>query len=457
MRFEGIPLELKPLVATAATANADATVWTITLDERAVFPDGSAIDAEVVKWNFTRLLTKNLGPAWMFSEVMTPESVVAVDPQTVEITLTKPFAPFDLTLPYVFLANPAIVAENAGDDDGETYLLDHAAGSGPYEISRWEPGTVYEFTRRPDYWYTTEGVTTPIDTFVWRIVRESSTRRIAMEAGEIHYGTVFTLEDVLALEQVEGISINQFPSWSPFYVKLNNQAGPTADINVRKALTAAFDFDAVIEAVSGRGETLVGPLPTALTPWHKPDLPVIAHDMEAAKAYLAQSSFAEGFELEYVYVTGIAIEEQIGLIMLEKLAELNINLTITPLVWPDLVARAADPATSPGMLAVYSGGAYLDPDAYLWSNYHSSQAGSWANSSHYQNPEFDKLLEDARATPDADARKALYDQAQTKLVEECVEIFVYTEIANDAWVSRLGENGLESSGSDIRTVQFVAG
>lgn len=454
LRFEGIPLEVKPLVAKTVTPNADATVWTLALDERAVFPDGTPIDGEVVKWNFTRLLTKNKGVSWMFAETMTPDSVVVVDPQTVEITLTRPFAPFDLTLAWVFLANPAVVAANAGDDDGETWLIGNSAGSGPYEISRLEPGNVYEFTRRADYWYTTEGVTTPIDTFIWRIIRESSTRRIAMEAGEIHYGPVFTLEDVLALGETEGITINQTPSWAPFYIKLNNQTGPTSDVNVRKALAAALDYDAVIAAVSDRGEKMVGPLPSQLAPWHKADLPVITHDMAKAKEYLAASAYPDGFDIEYVYVTGIAIEEQIGLILLEKLAELNINLTITPLVWPDLVARAADPATSPGMLAVFAGGAYLDPDAYLWPCYHSSQAGSWSNSSQCQNPAFDQLLEDARATADPDARKALYDQAQLQLVEEAVEIFVYNEIANDAWVSRLGETGLESNWSDIRTIEF---
>ena len=45
-----------------------------------------------------------------------------------------------------------------------------------------------------------------------------------------------------------------------------------------------------------------GPLATGLTPWHKDDLPVLKHDMDAAKAALAASQFADGFEMEYVYV-----------------------------------------------------------------------------------------------------------------------------------------------------------
>ena len=77
---------------------------------------------------------------------------------------------------------------------------------------------------------------------------------------------------------------------TPFAIKLNNQVGPTSDINVRKALSHAFDYDAAMEAISGRGTVMEGPLATALEPWHKNDLPVLRHDMEAAKAALAASA-----------------------------------------------------------------------------------------------------------------------------------------------------------------------
>ena len=85
-------------------------------------------------------------------------------------------------------------------------------------------------------------------------------------------------------------------------------------------------------------------------------------------------------------------------------------------------------------MAVYSGTDYLDPDNFLWQAYHSSQAGFWAAASHYKNPEFDKLLEDARADTNQDNRKKLYDEAQLMLVNDAVEIWVYTEIESEVWV-----------------------
>jgi peptide/nickel transport system substrate-binding protein len=454
MRYKGDPVELLPGLAKEVTGSDDATTWSIVLDERATFQDGSPVNAEAVRWNFNRMLSRNKGNAWMFAAVMDQESAQVVDEQTLEVNLINPFAPFDLILPYMLIANPAIVDEHAGDDEGESWLLENAAGSGPYEITRFEPGNIYQFDRLADYWNTdiTEGM---VDTFVWRIIRESSTKRIALESGEIQYGDTFSTEDILALEGDDRFIVNQKASFGPFQLKMNNQVGPTADLNVRKALTAAFDYEAAIESLSGRGERMNGPLPVRFTPWNNEDLPLLEHNMDAAREYLAASEYPDGFDIEYVYVTGLAFEETFGLILLEKCAELNINVTMTPLVWPDMVARASSPETMPGLMCVLASSNYLDPDNFLWAQYHSSQAGSWSAASWFQNEELDALLEQGRSTIDPDDRKAIYDQVQAMLVENATEIWMYSETPNDAWVKELGENArVLGGGGDIRNISY---
>jgi len=454
MRYKGDPVELLPGLAKEVTGSDDATTWSIVLDERAMFQDGSPVNAEAVRWNFNRMLSRNKGNAWMFAAVMDQESAQVVDEQTLEVNLINPFAPFDLILPYMLIANPAIVDEHAGDDEGESWLLENAAGSGPYEITRFEPGNIYQFDRFADYWNTdiTEGM---VDTFVWRIIRESSTKRIALESGEIQYGDTFSTEDILALEGDDRFIVNQKASFGPFQLKMNNQVGPTADLNVRKALTAAFDYEAAIESLSGRGERMNGPLPIRFTPWNNEDLPLLEHNMDAAREYLAASEYPDGFDIEYVYVTGLAFEETFGLILLEKCAELNINVTMTPLVWPDMVARASSPETMPGLMCVLASSNYLDPDNFLWAQYHSSQAGSWSAASWFQNEELDALLEQGRSTIDPDDRKAIYDQVQAMLVENATEIWMYSETPNDAWVKELGENArVLGGGGDIRNISY---
>src|SRR5690606_11202653 len=144
------------------------------------------------------------------------------------------------------------------------------------------------------------------------------------------------------------------------------------------------------EALNGHAVLLEGPLPN-LGEFNNPNLNIYRHDMDKAREALAASpEYADGgFELEYVYVTGLQIEEQIGLILLDKLSELNISVKLQPLVWPDMVARAQNADTAPDMMAVYGGTTYGDPDNFLWQSYHSSQAGFWSAASHYKNPELD--------------------------------------------------------------------
>ena len=455
LRYEGNPAELKPLLATEVIGSPDATTWTIKLADNATFHDGSPVTAEAVQWNFQRLLRKNLGVAWMFAGVMDQDSIKVVDPTTLEIALLKPFAPYDAVLPWLFVANPAVVQQHEVDgDEGEAWLKENEAGGGPFTIKRWEVGSTYEFERFPDYWYQSDNGFKPLDNFVWRIIRESSTKRIAMESGEVQYGDRFTPEDTAALAADARFVVNNAPSLTPFAIKLNNQVGPTSDINVRKALAHAFDYEAAIEAVSGRGVVMQGPLATALEPWHRKDLPVLGFDMEAAKAALAASEYAGGFEMEYVYVTGLTEEELFGLILLERAAELGITVNMVPLVWPDMVARAANAETAPNAMAVYSGTDYVDPDNFLWQAYHSSQAGFWAAASHYKNPAFDKLLEDARADTNQENRKKLYDEAQLTLVNDAVEIWVYTEIESEIWVAELGNPYDPIMGGDIRSLGY---
>jgi len=439
LRYKGNPPELENLLATEYETNDDASVWTFKLDDRAVFHDGTPVKASDVVYSAGRLLRKNKGPAWMFANVMDESSAEAVDDHTVQFTLTTPFAPFPLICPWLFIVNEKLVKEHDNNgDEGEAWLLDHEAGSGPFIIKRWQVGDSYEFEAVPDYWWgwPREG---RLSGFIWRIIRESSSARLALLNGDVQMAFDLSPDDVMALTEEPSLTVPDEKSFSVFAVKLNNQRGPTSDVNVRKAISYAMDYDAVIEALSGRAVLLEGPLPSNLGDFHNPNLNLYRHDLDKAKAALAQSQYPNGgFELEYVYVTGLQIEEQIGLILLDNLSKLNITVKMQPMVWPDMVARAAKVETAPDMMAVYSGTSYADPDNFLWQAYHSSQAGFWAAASHYKNPEFDKLLEQARATPNHEERVKLYHRAQEMLVNDAVEIWIQNEFADVVYSKKLG-------------------
>jgi peptide/nickel transport system substrate-binding protein len=192
-------------------------------------------------------------------------------------------------------------------------------------------------------------------------------------------------------------------------------------------MSYAFDYDAMIEILGGFGTRIAGPLSTAIAGARQD--PAYQTDLDKAKEELAKSAdYADGFEIDFVYVTGLEEERQTGQILADQLKNLNITVNIVGMEWANAVALFADPETSPAMFPIYSGSDYPDPDNYLWQSFHSSSAGTWTGADHYANPDVDTLLEQARAATDEATRTDLYDQVQGIVIDEAVEIYLTSPI-----------------------------
>jgi peptide/nickel transport system substrate-binding protein len=425
-RHHGNPAELVPWLATEHTVSDDAKTWTFTLDPNAKFKDGSPVTADAVVYSTQRVIDLNQGVAWMFDGILPKEGVTAVDPQTVQFALSTPFAPFLHATTWIFVLNPAEVQANEKDgDQGQEWLVSNSAGSGPFTIARWEPGNLYELTADPDYWKGWESA--HVDGYIHQVSAESSTKRIALQNGDIQFADWLSPQDKTVLAKTSGVVVPMDPSISTYTIKLNNKVGPTADVNVRRAMSYAFDYDAMIEILGGFGTRIAGPLSTAIAGARQD--PAYQTDLDKAKEELAKSAdYADGFEIDFVYVTGLEEERQTGQILADQLKNLNITVNIVGMEWANAVALFADPETSPAMFPIYSGSDYPDPDNYLWQSFHSSSAGTWTGADHYANPDVDALLEQARAATDEATRTDLYDQVQGIVIDEAVEIYLTSPI-----------------------------
>jgi len=419
-RYVGNPPEVVPWLAESWDVSDDGLVYTVKMREDAVFHDGSPVAADAVVYSAERMLRIGQGVAGLFIGVLSPGSVVALDEFTVQFTLDQPYGPFLDLLTWLFVVNPAVVEANLGDDDGMGYLVDHEAGSGPFTQGRWQPGELYEFLAVDDYWrgWPSENHPTAV---IRQVIVEASTRRLALESGEVDLIDWMTQDDIIAMQSIAGIRPAPGPTIEVYDVKMNTVDGPTADPNLRKAIAYAVDYDSMAAIWSGKAALLNGPLPPSLSTRAEP---TYRRDLDKASAALAASTFPAGLELEYVYVVGLEEERRTGLVLQDSLADIGINLTITAIPWADAVASFADPTTSPDLFPLYSSTALADADNYFWAPFHSSLAGQWTNPGHYSNPDVDALLETARATADPEARHQIYAQAEELILQDCPNLFL---------------------------------
>ncbi|MDE2394274.1 MAG: ABC transporter substrate-binding protein [Burkholderiales bacterium] len=416
VRTVGNPPKIVPHLASSWTVSPDGLEYVFKLDPTAKFHDGSPVTANAVIYSFQRTLRLAKGNAWMIAGVVDPKGIDAPDVQTVRFKLLKPFAPFLAVLPWQFVVNPALVEIHKGSDDGQDWLRKNIAGSGRFTVKRAEAGNLYEFERVPKPWKGKGN----LDGAIWKIVRETATQRLMLEHGDVHIAVDLTSEDMDSLANKRGVVRIIEPEFRTFSIKMNTAAGPLADLNLRKAISYAFNYQAMLKS-AGYADLMVGPLPAGLM--NDPKLVVPRTDLKAAKSWLAKSKYAAGgLKLKMAYVSGLEQERQWSLVMLDSLKALGIDLDVRPLVWPDVVSSARSPETMPDFFPVYQTANYADPDNIAYAAYSSERNGSWQNPV-YKNPKVDALIEKGRSERNPAKRAAVYAEFQRVIVADAPDIF----------------------------------
>jgi len=433
VKYVGDPPEIVPWLAKEWEVNDDAAVWTFHLDERAVFHDGSPVDAEAVKFSFERTLEIGQGPAWMLNDFLSKDGIEVVDEHTIRFTLSQPYAPFLSFLPWWYIMNPDVVMANEVDGDlGRQWLTENAAGSGPFRIERWEQGSLYELETVDDYWKGWPNDNPPAGV-IYRLIREAATQRAALQRGDADIVEGLSSEDFDIVAEMPGIVVENHPGMTTFGFKFNTQRPPTDDINLRKAIAYAFDYDAFIDIYNGNAVLQDSPFPYAIR-GHKTVEDMPRQDLDKAREYLAKSDYAEGdLEIEYVYVEGLEEERKMGLVLIDNLQELGIEVSMVPLTWPNMVARAEDVDRSPDMMAVFTTPVSTDPDAVAYQ-YHEDSWGAYYGSHYLKDEELWAKIEEARSIPEWEEREPIYDWIQERLVELQPEVFGM--LANRRWAMR---------------------
>lgn len=418
VRVAGNPPKPVPALAASWTVAADGKEVVFKLDPAAKFHNGKPVTADDVVYSFQRAVRLNKGNAWMIQGIVGPDSVSAVDAGTVKFVLLKPFAAFLQVLPWIWIVSKADVTANLGADDGQTWLRTNLAASGPFKVRRAEAGNLYELERVADAWQKGSGNLTGV---IWRITRETSNQRMSLQRGEAHIAVDLTSEDMDALKDKPGVVRVIEPEYRTFSIKMNTMKGPLADIELRKAISYAINYQAIADA-AGYADLMVGPLPQGIL-GQNPKLAVYRTDLAKAKEHLAKSkSAAGGLKLTMVHVSGLEQQRRWALIVLDGLKQIGIELDIKPMIWPDMVAACRTPETFPDLFPVYQTANYGDPDNIAFAAYHSSRNGNWQNAV-YKNPEVDALIEQGRTEMDEAKRIAIYGQMQEKIVADAPDIF----------------------------------
>jgi peptide/nickel transport system substrate-binding protein len=275
---------------------------------------------------------------------------------------------------------------------------------------------------------------------IYRVVREPAPRKAALERSEVDMVSEMTPDDYDQMAKLPRIVVTDNIGMTPFTIQMNTQKGPTTDVNLRKAIAYAFDYDALVQIENNAAKLMDSPFPNAMT-GHVAIADMPHKNLDRAKEYLAKTPWKQGgIELEYTYVAGLEVERRIGLALLESLQPLNIKVNVVAQPWPTLVGRGAKPETASDMVAVYVTPVCPDPDV-IAAQYASTAAGQFWGMHQLHDADIDAMVLKARLEIDTAKRMALYADIQQRIVD--LQPCIFGMLEDRKWAMRQYVKGFE--------------
>jgi peptide/nickel transport system substrate-binding protein len=392
-----------PSLAESWESNDAGDVWTFNLRDDAYFHDGTQVTSADVAYSAD--IWKNGEGSVLSTNFGALDTVDTPDHFTVVFNLSKPVVTFDSTLmDYRARVMPV---------DGLPDILETGMGSGPFKLDTLDVDGVTVLTANDDYWGGPPGVAAiEVST-----ITDTEARIQALLAGQIDFSNDPVLEQTKLFEGNDDFEITQVPAgtWSGFVMRTD--IPPFDNLDLRQAMHYVVDRQEMVDlALSGAGTVSCDTAVMPSDPYQLTECSY-AQDFVAAAASLEAAGYADGIDIE-LYTSDLCSDwTALTEIFQQDAAEVGINVEIKTVSSDGFWTEAW--MVAPFVMTCWS---ERGADSALNEFY---RGGSSWNESYWKVPEFDALLDAARAEMDFDARRQNYLDAQIMLHEEGGTIIPY--------------------------------
>lgn len=430
----------------------DGKTYTIKLREDAKWSNGDPVTANDYVFAWRKLANPANQANYLFlidgtvkngtqivNGEMSPDElgIVALDDYTLEITLEKPVAYFTsmLTFSPFFPQNEEYVTE-AGSTYGTT--SEDIVTNGQFIMKNWNQSSMnWDFEQNPDY-HSVEDIKP--EAIHFEVIKEANTAYNLFDSGELD---IAPLSGDLAVNNKENPNYQSVQKSKIYYLKLNqlrnNEDSIFANENVRKAIAYALDKDALANQIVADGsEAVYGYIPENFV-----SNPVTGEDFRAEAGNLAETDAAKA--KEYLAKAEAEIDGKVEIELLSKdgdndkriaefiqgqleetLPGLKINIKTVPQQNTIDLTKKGDYELAVGTW----GPDYQDPMTFL----ENLKSG---NNSGYDNPEYDKLLDEAsnKYANDPEKRWEALIAAEKIMVEDDAAVIPLFQLSTGQLVS----------------------
>jgi peptide/nickel transport system substrate-binding protein len=374
-------------LAESITPNSTATVWTVRLRSGVTFHNGKPLTAEDVIYTFNRIVDNNY-PATSSLGTVDVKGMKALDSLTVQIPCHKPYATFaDAITGYYYYMGIVPVGYNPKNP----------VGTGPFKFKSFTPGEQSTFLRNHHYW----GGGPYADTLVITDFADETSQVNALLSGQASVVNLLSATSIPQVQSSGHVLIADGGGMTPFTMRVDQP--PFTDARVRQAFRLICDRPQMMELVFGGRGTIGNDIFSPFDPAFDHSIPQRTQDIPQAKSLLKAAGH-EGLSIQLTTADVAQGTLRVAQVFAQQAsaAGVTVNLNTVP-------------------VTTFYGSNYLKwnfaQDYWYYSKYlpqvaQATLAISPFNETHWDDPAYTKLYNQAIATVDTTARTAIIHEMQ---------------------------------------------
>lgn len=417
---------IRPDLATSWKVSGGGSVFTFKLRQGVKFASGNPLTAADVVFSYERLQNLKDNPS---SEISGVTSIKALDPSTVQITLSGPNVSFlaQMVSPnFAVLDSKTVMAQGGTDaadaaktDKATTYLDANSAGTGPYILKEWTRNTRVVLERNPNYW----GSAPYFKEVILNGVKDAETQKLQLQKGDADMAFGLTSDQVKELKGQSGVRVDLGPTLDYWYLALNvgpAVSKPLSNPLVRQAIRYAIDYNGIINnLLNGEGQQLASIIPIGYvgnSPAQNAAQRIVTNQAKA-RALLAQAGYAKGFTVSLTWPAGYTYDGVDPDPLAAKLVNdlKAVGITATPQAQQTSVWLANYRAKKLQIGLGPWGADY--PDAYDNLSYFGPGGNEGVRVNYTHDGNLAALIAKGNTIADAAKRGAIYNQVQQQLIK----------------------------------------
>ncbi|HSE44237.1 MAG TPA: ABC transporter substrate-binding protein, partial [Gemmatimonadales bacterium] len=336
------------------------------------------------------------------------------DKTSVVFKMKKAYAPM-----LSYLASPwtVVIAREAVEKWGD--LTEHAVGTGPFILRNWQKDVRFDLDANPDYWQ--KGLPY-VDKLSYLIATDPDTSATLYIDKQVDAAVLGSNQKDRAKSERSDSNYQPVPSqfWRQFRMPPTTPDAPYAkpfdNIKFREAVVRAIDKKQVLDLVyNGDGILTNGPILPIYSDWAlKEDL--AGFDLKKAQDLKSASGVGD-FSGECIWATAPEAD-QIGEILKQQLAKINVNLDLKPM---ELAAYYNQTYSYKYTFSHHVPLNNPDPDENL-----SSYFGRNGRFYKHDNAEVWNLIDKQAGELNKQARQQIVQDVQKKIVLDFPMAFMFT-------------------------------